>query len=109
MNARSNTAIADEFFTLNGRYLIDPSSAAKDLAIDASCLLDGVIHTVHAIIDGLSDKGSDMTANVQRQVPAMLYGLVYQLEMAQRITGSLERATFADQSSGPSSLEVHHE
>lgn len=96
MNARSNTVIANEFFSLNGRYLIDPSSAAKDLALDASCLLDGVIQTVQAIIDGLSSKGSDMTANVHSQVPAMLFGVLFQLEMVHNITNSLEGASFTD-------------
>lgn len=109
MNARSNTVIAREFFSLNGRYLIDPSSAANDLAIDASCMLDGVMQTIHAIIGGLSDNRSEMTANVQRQVPAMLYGVLFQLEMAMHITEALETSKFDDQGVAVSSLEVRHD
>lgn len=101
MNARANTAIARELFSVNGRYLIDPTSKAKDLAADASGMLEGVIQTVQAIIDGLSDEGSDMTANVQRQVPGMLFGLLYQLQMVQGLTESLESASFDHQKVGP--------
>ncbi|MBE1159638.1 hypothetical protein [Dyella acidiphila] len=90
MNAPANTIIAKEFFSLNGRYCIDPSSKPTDLASDASCLLDGVIQTVQAVIDGMSNKGSQMSADAHKQVPAMLFGVLFQLEMVKNLTDALE-------------------
>ncbi len=96
MNARANTTIAREFLSLNARYCIDPSSEAGELACDAGCLLEGVIHTIQAVIDGMSDKTSDMAANAERQVPCMLFGIKYQLEMVKNIAETLEHSTFID-------------
>ena len=80
-----------ELLTLNGSYIIARDTTADDMINDAACLLEASTATIQTIIDGISDKGSQMTANASKDVPRMLFGVLYQLEMV----GNLANAAHA--------------
>lgn len=92
MNNAVHTELATksrQFFSINATYLIDPSSSQVDLQNDIGCLLDAIEAAAQTVIDGLSDPGSDMVANLKDAV-ALLYGTLYQIRMVRGIASSLE-------------------
>lgn len=70
-----------ELFALNGRYTIAQGTTAANMLNDVGCLLESANAVIEAVIDGMEDEGSQMTADAHRMVPRMLYGVMYQLEM----------------------------
>lgn len=89
-SADVSRANGSEFFALNGRYLIAPATTARNMLEDVACLLESATATVQAVIDEISDEGSQMSANASKDVPRILFGVLYQLEMA----GNLAKASF---------------
>lgn len=79
-----------ELFSLNGRYTIAPETTAANMLNDVACLLEASTATIQAIIDGIGDESSQMAANASKDVPRMLFGVLYQLEMV----GNLTEASF---------------
>lgn len=72
--------------SINGDYLIAPSTTSEDMLNDVGCLLEAAMATIDSINDGLQEEGSQMAAEASRNVPRMLYGVLYQLEMVKNLT-----------------------
>ena len=79
-----------ELLAINGRYLIAPDTNARDMLNDVACLLEAATATIQAVIDGIGDESSQMAANASKDVPRVLFGVLYQLEMV----GNLAAASF---------------
>ena len=82
---------AREFWNLGAEYQIAPGAKARDLLTDAGCLLEASLAVVQALIDGLGDQGSQMSANPKDAV-ALLFGVLYQLEMTKNLVNASEVA-----------------
>lgn len=65
------------FLKINGRYTIAPDTAPQDMLDDIGCLLEASTATIEAVIEGISNEGSQMAANASKDVPRMLYGVLY--------------------------------
>ena len=74
-----------ELFAINGRYKISPETTAYDMLNDVGCLLEASTSTIQAIIDGMSATDSQMAASASTDVPRMLFGVLYQLEMVRNL------------------------
>jgi len=79
-----------ELLSINGRYTISPATTREQMLNDVGCLLESSRAVIDAVIDGMSNEGSQMAANASKDVPRMLYGVLYQLEMV----GNLAAAAF---------------
>lgn len=77
-----------KFFSLNGTYLIDPDVSATDLINDIPCLLEASEGGIQTVIDGLSDEGSQMAANLKDAV-RLLFGVLYQIEMVSNMVNAI--------------------
>ena len=75
--------------SINGNYLIAPDTTSIDMANDVGCLLESARTAIDIVIDGLSEDGSQMTANASVQVPRLLFGVLYQLEMVGNLVGAM--------------------
>lgn len=76
----TDTRKPQEFFSINGTYLIAPDVRSIDLVNDVACILEASRAGIQAVIDGISDQGSQMAANPKDAV-ALLFGVLYQIEM----------------------------
>jgi hypothetical protein len=95
MNAKTKLETAEQrpvrkLLSINGSYTIAAETSIEDMLNDIGCLLQASMSTIQAIIDGLSDEGGSMAANASCDVPRMLFGVLYQLEMV----GNLAQASF---------------
>jgi len=79
-----------ELLTINGRYMIAPTTTREEMLNDIGCLLESCRSVIDAVIEGISEEGSQMAANASKDVPRILYGVLYQLEMV----GNLAAASF---------------
>ena len=71
MATPSVTKQGNEFFRVNGNYLIDPESKPDDLLVDALCFLEGAAEIV-----------SDAAEDVGGARGRTLWGALYLIEMA---------------------------
>lgn len=76
------------FLSINGAYTIAPGTTSEEMLNDVGCLLEAAIATIDSINDGLQDEGGQMAAEASRNVPRMLYGVLYQLEMARNLAAA---------------------
>ena len=81
------------FWSLSGSYEISQRTRALDATNDALCLLEAAEATVRTVLDGL--EGDDGTGGSLAAAPAqaarVLYGVQYQLQMAQNLIGIEDR------------------
>lgn len=89
-----------EFFSLNGRYVIDPDSTRDELINDAGCFFDGIKGILEAVINGLEDEGSDMSANVKKEVPRLLWSAMHQVHMVQNLCAASFQAPEGKRTNG---------
>lgn len=75
--------------SINGDYTIAPTTTSVDMANDVGCLLESARAAIDIVIDGLSEEGSQMTANASVQVPRLLFGVSYQLEMVGNLVSAM--------------------
>lgn len=75
--------------SINGDYLIAPNTTSIDMANDVGCLLQAAHAAIDIVIDGLSEEGGQMTANASVQVPRLLFGVLYQLEMVENLVSAM--------------------
>lgn len=75
------------FFQINGRYVVAPDSAPDDLLNDIGCLAECAEAGLQAVVDGISDEGSQMAANPKDAV-RLLYGVLYQVQMMANLAGA---------------------
>lgn len=99
MNAKTKLDIAApatrELLTINGQYTIAPGTTADDMLNDVGCLLEASTAIIQAVIEGMSDQESQMTANASKDVPRMLFGVLYQLEMVRNLSGAAHTSFLA--------------
>lgn len=77
-----------EFFSLNGVYTIAPETSEGNLFDDANCLLGQAQTIIQTVIEGMSNPGSQMTANAQKDVPSLLFSALHQLEMVENLVNA---------------------
>ena len=77
-----------ELFSINARYLIDPSATHESLANDIGCLIESTYAGIELVIEGLSDAGSGMRAD-PKFATDLLYGLQHNLCMVKGISAAL--------------------
>lgn len=91
----TNTPKLPPFFRLNAAYAVSEGADSEDLINDVACLLEGVDAIMQTLIDGLSEKDSQMCANLKDAV-ALLFSAKYQTEMAKNAAmASLRRVNAA--------------
>lgn len=80
---------ARELFSINGTYLIAPSTTSRDLTNDIPCLLECVEAIVETVMDAANEPDGQTYSN-PRQVARLMYGASYLLEMVQSMNLHLE-------------------
>lgn len=68
------------FFRINGRYIVASGAEPGDLLDDIGCLSECAEAGLQALVDGISNEGSQMAANPKDAV-RLLYGVLYQVQM----------------------------
>lgn len=75
------------FWKFSGEYVFGEKTTPSQALNDAGCLLEAARATAMTLIDGLED-GGQLEAN-PGQVARTLYGVMYQIEMASNLIGSV--------------------
>ncbi len=86
------------FLAFNASYELTPDVSVNDMAIDAGNILDSLVATINTLAIELGDEGSQLQAN-PAAVGKMLWGAMFQLQIAHDLVGSIERKTIRAQSS----------
>lgn len=72
------------FFKLNGTYLVAPETTGIDAVNDIGCLMESLKASIKIVIEGASEGGC-VAEQIAEDLPRMLYGVLYQLEMVENL------------------------
>lgn len=79
------------FWSLGGKYTIDPKTSSQEMANDVGCLLMTARAAVDAVIEACNNTDGQLYAN-PKDMANLLYGAIFHMEMVDNLVGAMKLA-----------------